>query len=108
MSEDIRVNITRAGFANPIIKNIMFQLDKTEVPEAVTFQGSDPYFTYKAYTTMLPLGNPLLILFRDYMIDQVVIDPITGTNRTYLIISDPEMHSLDGHWEWLCVRVRGT
>jgi hypothetical protein len=108
MSEIIRANITRAGVTNPIAKNIIFQLDKQEAPEVTTYLGSDPHFSYKAYTVMLPMGNPVFILFRDYMIDQDVIDPITNTNRTYLIVSDPEMHSLDGHWEWICERTRGT
>ena len=107
MSEDVRANIVRATVANPIARNIVFQLDKMNAAEAATFQGSDPHFTYRVFTTMLPLSNPQLVLFRDHMVDQVVIDPITSTNRTFLIISDPAMHMLDGHWEWVAVRMRG-
>lgn len=108
MSENIRANITRAGVVNPIVKNIIFQLDKVEAPETATYQGSDPFFSYKAYTIMLPINNPFLIMYRDHMVDQDFIDPLTNTNRTFLITSDPEMHTTDGHWEWLCVRVVGT
>ena len=108
MSELVRAKITRAGVANPIAQNIMIQIDKEEAPEATTFQGADPHFTYRAQTVMLPMNNPMLVLFRDYVIDLDFIDPLTNMNRRFLIVSDPEMHTLDGHWEWLCERVRGT
>lgn len=107
MSEDIRGNITRANVVNPIASNVIVQADKMNAAEAATFQGSDPHFTYKMYTTMLPMRDPQLVLFRDHFVDQVTIDPITGTNRTFLIISDPAMHTFDGHWEWVAVRMRG-
>jgi len=108
MSEDIRCNIVRSNVVQPIAKNIFFQLDKLSLQEASTFQGADPYFTYRSITVFLPMTNPLLVLYRDYMIDQAYIDPITGENRKYLIVSDPAMHILNGHWEWICTRVRGT
>jgi|SRR5579859_3920 len=107
MSEDIRVNITRAGVDNPIVTNIPVQLDKLGAHEIVTFQGADPHFTYRAITVMLPLNNSQLILYRDHMIDQVVVDAVTGSLRKYLIISDPQMHIFAGHWEWICTRQRG-
>jgi hypothetical protein len=108
MSEDIRVNITRAGVANPIATNIVCQLDKMPAVEAATYQDSDPHFTYSVFTTMLPLNNPQLILFRDYMVDQVVTDAVTGSPRKYLIIDEPDMHMIDGHWQWTASRMRGT
>lgn len=108
MSEEIRVNITRAGVASPIAANLLVQLDKMSAAESASYQGSDPHFTYNCYTTMLPMSSPQLVLFRDHMIDQVTIDPLTSTGRTYLIISDPDPHTLDAHWQWVCVRMRGT
>lgn len=107
MSEEVRVNITRAGVTSPIASNIVMQLDKVNPLEAATYQGADPHFTYKAYTTLLPMNNPQLVLFRDHMIDQVVTDAISGAARAFLIVSDPEMHTIDGHWQWTCTRMRG-
>jgi hypothetical protein len=93
---------------NPIATNIVCQADKLDAAEASTYQDSDPHFSYKMFTTMLPLNNPQLVLFRDHMIDQVVIDAVTGAPRKFLIIDDPEMHVIDGHWQWQATRMRGT
>ncbi len=108
MSEFIRANVTRAGVANPVASNITVQMDKLEAAEAATYAGSDPHFTYRAFTFLLPMGNPQLILFRDYVVDQVTNDAVTGTLRKYLIVSDPEPNPLTGSWNWICVRQRGT
>lgn len=108
MTEDLRVNITRAGVANPIASNIIIIIEKLTAVEAVTYQGSDPHFTYRAFTTYLSTLNNQLILFRDYVIDLTTIDAITGVNRKFLIVSDPEVHIADNHWQWICVRMRGT
>jgi len=108
MSEIIRANITRAGVSSPIASNIVIQMDKMNAAEAASFQGSDPHFTYNAFTTLIPINNPQSVLFRDHVVDQVTVDPLTHTNRTYLIISDPEPNILTGHWRWVCVRTRGT
>lgn len=108
MSEYIRAHITRAGVGNPIVSNVMIQIDKMNAAEATSFAGSDPHFTYTAYTLLIPVINPELILFRDYVVDQVVIDPITKTNRKFLIISDPEPNTMTGSWRWVCVRQRGN
>lgn len=107
MSEDVRINITRAGVSTPIATNLVCQLDKVNPLEAATYQGADPHFTYKVFTTLLPMNNPQLVLFRDHMVDQVITDAISGNPRTYLIVSDPEMHTMDGHWTWTCTRMRG-
>lgn len=106
MSEDVRVNLLRSGVTYKT--NIMIQLDKMTALEAASYQGADPHFTYRALTISLPLISPNLVLFRDHMQDQVIVDPITNVLRKYLIISDPEMHILDGHWQWVCTRMRGT
>ena len=108
MSEDLRVNITRAGVTNPIAQNIIVICEKLTAAEAVSYQGSDPHFTYRAFTTDLSTLNNQLILFRDYMIDLTTIDALTGTFRKFLIITDPEVHIADNHWQWVCVRMRGT
>lgn len=108
MSEDIIVNFVRTGVATPIATNIPIQLDKVNFQEASTYEGSDPHFTYRGITIMLPASNPQLLLFRDYIIDQKNIDVLTGQLRKYLIVNEPEMHSLDSHWQWVCTRVRGT
>ncbi len=107
ISEEVRANITRAGVSAPIASNIMFQMDKIGPLEAATYQGADPHFTYKVFTTLLPMNNPQLVLFRDHMVDQVVVDAISGDPRTFLIVSDPEMHTMDGHWQWTATRYRG-
>lgn len=106
MSENLRVNLLRSGTIYE--KNIVVQLDKLNVLEAATYQGADPHFTYRVLTLLLPLTTPNLVLFRDHMQDQVIVDPITNQLRKYLIVSDPEMHELDGHWQWVCTRMRGT
>ena len=93
---------------NPIASQIPFQIDKIDAAEASTYQDADPHFTYKAYTTMLPLNNSQLVLFRDHMIDQTVIDAVTGVARKFLIIDDPEMHIIDGHWQCIITRMRGS
>ena len=108
MSEDIYVSIMRGTQTTPIANNVFIQLDKMSSNEAASYQGSDPHFTYKAYTTTLSTVNPILVLFRDYMVDLNVIDPITDMYRRYLIVNDPECHTLDSHWQWVCTRVRGT
>lgn len=107
MSEDIRVSVTRAGVASPIASHLPMQLDKLSVAEAASYQGSDPHFTYRAITTMLPMNDPQLILFRDHMVDEVTNDAITGDPRTYLIVGEPQMHTVTGQWEWVCTRMRG-
>lgn len=107
MSELIRCNIVRAGVTTPIAVNIMTQFDKLSSAEASSYQGANPHFIYRAITTMLPLNNPLLVLFRDHLIDQVQIDPLTSSLRKFTIIGDPQMHTLDGHWEFVVEHVRG-
>ncbi len=108
MSEDVRANIARYGVALPIVKSAIFQLDKISSSEAATYQGSDPHFTYKAFTVMIPLINPQYIQFRDYLIDQDIIDVLTGQLRRFLIVNEPEIHVMDGHWQFVCTKVRGT
>jgi hypothetical protein len=90
------------------MENVMLQLDKISASEAASYQDADPHFTYTSYTTMLPLNDPQLIQFRDHLVDQDVLDADTGELRKYLIVDDPEMHSMDGHWQWICTRMRGT
>lgn len=108
MSEFIRANIVRANVANPIASNIVFQLDEMNTLEAATYKGADPHFTYKAFTFMLPMNDPQLVLFRDHMIDQVVIDAVTNAPRKYLIIGEPKIQTLTGSWQWVCTRMRGV
>jgi len=104
----VRANITRAGVNTPIATNIVLQLDEMNALEAASYQGADPHFTYKVYTTMLPVGNPQLVQFRDYLIDQVVIDAVTNAPRKFLIIGEPKMHIADGHWQMVVTRMRGS
>lgn len=107
MAEDVQVNIVRAGIANPIAKNIVCQISKMSPQEAASYQGADPHFTYKCYTILLPLNDPQLIRFRDHVVDQVIIDPLTGTNRTWLIINEPSIDVITGDWKWAATRMRG-
>lgn len=108
MAEDVICSITRASVAEPIASNIVVQISKMNPLEAASYQGADPHFTYKCYTTMLPLNNPQLILFRDHVVDQVIIDAITGKPRTWLIISDPTIDVVTGDWKFAAVRMRGN
>lgn len=108
MSEDIRISILRAGVTNPIATKIPSQMDQLSATESASYQGADPHFTYKFFTTMLPLNNSQLVLFRDHVVDEVIIDVETGQPRKYLIVSDPKMHTIDGHWEFVASRMRGT
>jgi hypothetical protein len=108
VSEDVFCDITRAGVANPIASYIPFQLDKLSAMEATGYAGADPHFTYNAFTVMLPLNDPQLVLFRDHLIDRVVTDAVTHNPRQFLIIGDPEMHTTDGHWQFTITRMRGT
>lgn len=105
MSYIIRANLLRSGVTYK--QNIVMQLDKMNALEAASYQGADPHFTYTAITTYLPAIYGL-VLFRDHMQDQVNIDPVTNALRLYLIISDPELHNIDGHWTFVCTRMRGT
>lgn len=107
MAEDVIAKIVRANVANPIAQNIVIQISKMNPIEAAA-QGADPHFTYKAYTTMLPLGNPYLVQFQDHIVDEFITDPITGTYRKWLIISDPSMDLITGDWKCILERVRGT
>lgn len=107
MAEDVICKIVRANVTNPIASDIVIQISKMNPLEAAQ-QGADPHFTYKAYTTMLPLGNPYLVQFQDHVIDQIIKDPITGTYRTWLIVSDPNMDLITGDWKWAITRMRGS
>ena len=108
MSEDIRVNLQHEGVGSAAYAtNIVVQLDKMSSVEASTYQGADPHFTYNVFTTLLPLGNPQFVLFRDLMVDQVIIDAITNLPRKYRIVNEPSMDVIDGHWQWACTRMRG-
>jgi hypothetical protein len=107
MAEDVIAKIVRANVAKPIASNVVIQISKMNPLEAAQ-QGADPHFTYKAYTTMLPLGNPYLVQFQDHVVDQAIIDPITHTYRTWLIVSDPNMDLITGDWKFSMTRMRGT
>lgn len=108
MSEDIRVNLQHEGIGSTAYAtNIICQLDKMPAAEAATYQGADPHFTYNVFTTLLPLNNPQFVLFRDLMIDQVVIDIVTSLPRQWRIIDEPNVDIIDGHWQWVAVRMRG-
>lgn len=106
MSEDVFSNILRAG--TPVAQNVVVQLDKMSSKEASFYQGADPHFTYEAFTVGLPISDPQLIRQDDQIVDQIIVDAITGTNRVFRIISSDPEPFMDGHWEWLCVRYRGT
>ncbi|HTJ49443.1 MAG TPA: hypothetical protein VL443_08335 [Cyclobacteriaceae bacterium] len=106
MSEDIYAQFKRDD--DVIVENVLIQIDKISSSEAASYQGSDPHFTYNAYTVMLPTNDSQLIQYRDYIIDQFITDALTGQPRRYLIVNDPEMHIMDGHWQFVCTRIRGT
>jgi hypothetical protein len=108
MAEDVICTIKRANVSNPIAANVTIQISKMSPQEAATYQGADPHFAYKCYTTLLPLNNPQLVRFRDHVVDQIIIDPLTGTNRTWLIINEPSMDALTGDWKFAANRMRGV
>lgn len=102
MAEDVRCSIVRTNVASPIASNIVIQISKAVPLDAEV----DPRLYVKCYTTMLPLNNPQLILFQDYIVDQVVIDGITGTARRWQIIDDPTADLMTGDWKFAAVRLR--
>lgn len=100
MAEDVLCSIQRAGVINPIASNIVIQISKMRNAEV------DPFLYVQCYTTMLPLNNPQLILFNDYVVDQVVIDAITGKYRKWQIVNDPTMDIVSGDWKFSAIRAR--
>jgi len=103
MSEVIMAaTIQRAGAT--IAGPCMVELDKMLHQEAVDYHGSNPHFTYRMYTMQLPIGDVQLVRQGDQVVDPVVIDPKTQTNRTYLILSDPEPNTLSMSWRWVAER----
>jgi hypothetical protein len=107
LAEDIIGQITRAGVATPIAKNITFEMTRMNAQEASFYQGADPHFTYTCHTTLLPAGNPQLVQFRDHVVDQIVVDTVTNQLRKWLIISDPNLDIITGDWKFICVRMVG-
>lgn len=105
MAEDIICNIVRTGASMPIASNIVVQLSKVS-PLVAAQQGIDPLLYVNCYTTMLPLNNPQLVRFDDYLIDQFIIDAITGLNRVWQIVSDPSIDNVTGDWKFAAVRTR--
>jgi len=110
MSEDITVTIKGQRGSPPVLttiaSGIVIQLDKVSAVEATGFQSAEPHYTYQAYTTQLPVSDPQLLREGDLLIDQKVIDPMTGTYRQYRIIADAEPF-IDQHWEMMCFKWRG-
>lgn len=105
MAEDIICNIIRTGATGPIASNIVVQLSKVS-PIVAAQQGIDPLLYVNCYTTMLPLNNPQLIRFDDYLVDQFIVDAITNLNRVWQIVSDPSMDAVTGDWKFAAVRTR--
>lgn len=105
MAEDVICNFVRTGVSKPIASNVAVQLSKIS-PLVAAQQGIDPLLYVNCYTTMLPLNNPQLIIFDDYLVDQVVVDAITGAKRAWQIVSDPSMDTITGDWKFAAVRTR--
>lgn len=99
MSIDIFVNITRAG--SPLANGTYCQLDNLRPEEAAYLGGESPYVKYEAY-----LLQRLSLLIGDLLTDTVNIDPKTGANVKYRIVSDPEAFP-DSHMEMYVERVIG-
>jgi len=108
MSEDASVQLFRAGSQVAGTSTFQIQLDKLSPREEAFYSGADPHFTYDAFTTGLPTSDPFLVRLDDHLNDQVIIDPLTSVKRVFRIISDPEPFPIDGHWEMVVVRYRGT
>jgi len=102
MSKDIFVNVHRNGSQISGLTNIYCQLDTMQQQEAAYYGGAAPFFRYNVYI----LAN-LDIRQSDALIDQNNIDPRTGTNAYYRVISDPEPFP-DQHMEIIVERVRGS
>jgi hypothetical protein len=108
MSEYIFANIVR-GASTTIAKGIVVHLSKMDAKEASEYQGTEPHFTYTMDTRQLPtVPNVQLVQQGDHVIDQQVIDAKTGTNRQFLVISDPQPKTLLMSWQWVAERYRGT
>lgn len=112
MSEDVSVIIKGNRGTPPVMTQVWpspvsFQLDDKNPTEATSYAGADPHYTYEAYTLQLPVNNPLLLRLNDVLIDQSVIDDVTGTNRVFRIVGKPQPYP-DGHWEIVASWYRGS
>jgi len=105
LAEDVICNILRTNVTDPIASNIIVQMSKV-TPLVAAQQGIDQLLYVNCYTTMLPLNNPQLILFEDYIIDQVITDATTGLYRRWQIVSDPSCEITTGDWKFAAVRTR--
>jgi hypothetical protein len=106
--EFIYANFYRPGETEPYAENIYIQVAHMDAKEAAEYKGADPHFTYHMYTRLLPTGDPTLVQQRDLVVDQQVIDPLTGKPRQFRIISDPQMKQLMMSWQWIAIKPRGT
>lgn len=110
MSEDVTCTIQGNRGIPPqlqvIATDVEIQLDKLSARESSYYQGADPHFPYWSSTESLLTDDPQLLQQGDQIIDQEVIDPLTGTNRRFDISSEPEPFP-DGHWEWYSDKFRG-
>lgn len=103
MSEFIMAATVKRGSAT-VAGPAKVQLDKMGLREAVDYGGSNPHFLYRMTTTQLPVGDVQLLRQGDQVIDPVVIDPKTLTNRFFIIVSDPEPNTLSMSWCWVAER----
>jgi hypothetical protein len=102
MSKDIYVNVQRANASTPAITNVYMQLDNLPLSDVLYYEGVAPIERFTAYTLAV-----YDIRQTDIVTDRTNIDPVTGTNYKYRVITVPEPF-LDNHMEMNVDLYRGN
>jgi hypothetical protein len=101
MSRDIYVDVQRANASIPAVTNVYMQLDNLPLSEVLYYEGVAPVERFTAYTLAV-----YDIRQTDIVTDRTNIDPVTGTNYRYRIITIPEAFP-DQHMEMNVDLLRG-
>lgn len=112
MSEDVSTVVRGNRGTPPVMTTVVarattWQLDELAITEGTSYQGADPNNTFKAFTTHLPTNDPLLLRLNDVLIDQNIIDEVTGQSRLFRVCSKPVPFRMDNHWELVVTWYRG-
>ncbi len=110
MSKDITINVQRANGTSPVLTNIGgVQLDNRAIPnEVLYYEGVASREMFDAYITGIYDIRQTDILTEVSNANPLIssIDPVTGTNYQYRVISIPETFP-DNHMEFTIDLLRG-
>lgn len=107
MSKDIYVNVRRATSPAVVASNVLLQLDHLPVAELLYYDGVAPVERFVAYAPQGIYDIQQTDILTDVSPTGTVIDPKTGTNYQYRVISIPEPFP-DQHMELVCDLYRGS